>query len=122
VNLSHEFRDPQQQSFRLAAFVVGAFLALTSIGGVVYWSTQHNPVLPKDGATLSATVKFIGLEGGCWMLNTKYGSFLAPNLPKEFRVDGLKVTARMQLAESQAHYCPMGRGIVVVANVARPDA
>jgi hypothetical protein len=122
VNSPHELSDPQPQSFRLAAIVVGAFLALALIGGVAYWSGQRDPVLPKDGATLSATVKFIGIEGGCWMLDTKYGSFLAMRLPKEFRVDGLKVTARVQLAESQAHYCPMGRGIVLVSSVARSGA
>lgn len=114
--------DPQQQSFRLAAVVVGAFLVLAPIGGGVNWLGQRNSVLPKDGETLGATVKFINLEGSCWMLNTKYGLFLAPSLPKEFAVDGLKVTARIQLAESQAHFCPMGRGIVLVSNIARSGA
>jgi hypothetical protein len=122
VNSPHELRDPQQQSFRLAAIVVGAFLALALIGGSVYWLAQREPALPKGGATLSATVKFVALEGDCWMLDTKHGLFLASGLPKEFRVNGLKVTARVQLAESQAHYCPMGRGIVVVSSVARSGA
>ncbi len=122
MNSTHESSNPQQQSFRLAAIVVGGFLALTLIGGVAYWSTQRSSGLPKGGVTLSATVKFIGVEGGCWMLKTKYGLFLAPNLPKEFRVDGLKVTAKAQLAVSQAHYCPMGRGIVVVSSVSGSGA
>ena len=102
--------------------MVGAFLALVLIGGLVYWVGQREPVLPKDGVTLSAAVKFVALEGDCWMLDTKYGLFLAPGLPKEFRVNGLNVTARVQLAESQAHYCPMGRGIVIVSSVARSGA
>jgi hypothetical protein len=122
VNSPQELNDPQQQSFRLAAIVVGALLALALIGGSVYWLGQREPALPKDGATLSATVKFVALEGDCWMLDTKHGLFLTSGLPKEFRVNGLKVTARVQLAESQAHYCPMGRGIVVVSSVARSGA
>jgi hypothetical protein len=122
VNSPHELSDPQQQSFRLATIVVGAFLALALIGGLFYWLGQREPALPKDGATLSATVKFIALESDCWMLDTKHGLFLASGLPKEFRINGLKVTARVQLAESQAHYCPMGRGIVVVSSVARSGA
>jgi hypothetical protein len=122
MNLSHELSDPQPPSVRLAAMVVGAFLALVLIGGLVYWVGQRDPVLPKDGLILSATVKFVPLEGDCWMLDTKHGVFLASGLPKEFKVNGLKVTARIQLAESQAHYCPMGRGIVVVSGVARSGA
>ena len=114
--------DPQQQSFRLVAIAVGTFLAVALIGGLVYWVGQRYAVLPKDGVTLSAMVEFVPLEGGCWMLDTKYGPFLAPGLPEEFRVNGLKVTARVQLAKSQAHYCPMGRGIVVVSSVARSGA
>jgi hypothetical protein len=122
VNSLRELSDPQQQSFRLATIVVGAFLALALVGGSVYWLGQREPALPKGGETLSATVKFIALEGGCWMLDTKHGLFLASGLPNEFKVNGLKVTARVQLAESQAHYCPMGRGIVVVSRVARLGA
>ena len=116
MNSRHALNDPQQRPFHLAATVVGIFLALALIGGLVFWWGQRGPVLPKGGVTLSATVKFIALEGGCWMLDTKRGLFLASGLPKEFRVNGLKVTARVQLAESQAHYCPMGRGIVVVSS------
>ncbi len=122
MNPSHELNDLQQQSFSIPTIVVGAFLALGVIGGVVYWLGQRGPVLPKDGATLSATVKFVALEGDCWMLDTRLGLFLASGLPKEFKVNDLKVTARVKLAESQAHYCPMGRGIVVVSSVARSGA
>ena len=122
MNSPHELSDPQQQLFRLATIVVGTFLALALIGGLVYWLGQRGPALPKDGATLSATVKFIALEGDCWMLDTKQGLFLAPGMPKEFRVNGLKVTARVRLSESQAHYCPMGRGIVVISSIARSGA
>jgi hypothetical protein len=42
-------------------------------------------------------------------------------MPKEFKIDGLRVTAQLKLAASQAHFCPMGRGIVVVSDVARMD-
>jgi hypothetical protein len=122
VNASHELTDSQQQNFRPAAIVVGAFLALLGIGGLVFWLIQRVPILPKGGATLSATVKFVPIEGGCWMLDTKRGLFSAPDLPKEFRVDGVKVTARVHLAESTAHYCPMGNGIVVVSSVTRSGA
>jgi hypothetical protein len=122
VSSSRELSDPQPQSFRLTAIVVGAFLALALISGSVYWVGQRDPVLPKEGVTLSATVKFVALEGGCWMLDTKHGVFLVSGLPKEFKVNGLKVTARVQLATSQAHYCPKGRGIVVVSSVARSSA
>lgn len=116
MKYSHELNGSDQRSFRFAAIVVGAFLALTVAGGVAYWLAERNTALPKEGVTLSATVKFIGIEGGCWMLDTKYGSFLAGNLAKEFRLDGLKLTATVKLAESQAHFCPMGRGIVIVSN------
>jgi hypothetical protein len=116
------FHDLSTKSFALTAIVVGSFIALGLIGGVALWSSERGPVLPEDGVMTSAKVKFIGIEGGCWMLDTRYGSFLAPSLPKEFRVDGLKVAAKIQLARSQAHYCPMGRGIVLVTNVARSGA
>jgi hypothetical protein len=98
--------------------------SLTQLGisGLVYWLIQRVPILPKGGATLSATVKFVPIEGGCRMLNTKRGLFSAPDLPNEFRVNGVKVTASVHLAESTAHYCPMGDGIVVVSSVTRSGA
>ena len=98
--------------------MVGAFLVLVLIVGLVYWVGERRP-LPKEGLTLNATVKLVPLEGGCWVLDTNYGEFLASGLPKEFKVNGLKVTAKIRLAESQAHFCPMGRGIVVVSSIAR---
>jgi hypothetical protein len=122
VNVSRELTDSQQQNFRLAAVVDGVFLALVGIGSLAYWVIQRVPILPKGDATLSATVKFLPIEGGCWMLDTKRGLFSAPGLPKEFRVNGVKVTARVRLAESTAHYCPMGDGIVVVSSVTRSGA
>jgi hypothetical protein len=112
--------DPKNQSFRAGLVVVGACLAIGLIAWLAYLLSVPNlAVLMKDNPTLSARVHLVPIEGGCWMLDTRYGSFLAPTLPRDFRTDGLIITAKFALATNQAHYCPRGRGIVEISSVVR---
>jgi hypothetical protein len=101
-----------------AAFLVAA-LAAALIGVVMYWHLPNRLLRPNQVITVNAKVKFSKIEGGCWLLEASSGTYLPQGLPAEFKVDGMRVVATLQLAQSQAHYCPHGDGIVVISKIDR---
>jgi hypothetical protein len=105
--------------FRFSAVFLITSVAAALVGALWYWSLPSRLLRPNQVVTLNAVVKFEKIEGGCWLLGARSGTYLAPGLPAEFRVDGMRVEVTLQLAQSQAHYCPMGDGIVVISKINR---
>lgn len=61
-------------------------------------------VPPEPG--LAATVRFVEIEGGCWMLLAADGRRFEPvGLPDAFRVDGLRVRVTLQSRPDMASVC-----------------
>lgn len=64
---------------------------------------------PGQLLTTEATVRFLPLEGGCWVLEVAPGTRYEPvNLAQGFRTDGLKVHAVLRDAPNTASICMVG--------------
>jgi hypothetical protein len=83
------------------ALIVGAALSCADAG------TAPGAPLLQPLAT-NATVRFVGIEGGCWSLDTPQGHYEPINLPAEFRVDGLAVRVSLRAAPDMVSICMMG--------------
>lgn len=71
------------------------------------------PMLPEippgQIVTIEATVRFLPLEGGCWLLEVEPGKRYEPvNLAPGFHTDGLKVHAVLRDAPNYASFCMAG--------------
>jgi hypothetical protein len=49
------------------------------------------PLASNQTIATNATVRYVGLEGGCWALETAGGTYSPTSLPTQFRSDGLAV-------------------------------
>jgi hypothetical protein len=59
---------------------------------------------------VSGTVRFIGIEGGCWVIRVNESLQYQPvGLPDAFRVDGVDVRALLTLEDDMASICMTGR-------------
>jgi hypothetical protein len=63
------------------------------------------PLVTDTRITTNATVRFVALEGGCWLLETVDGSYQPVNLPAQYRVDGLRVCVVFKSAPSMVSVC-----------------
>jgi hypothetical protein len=61
----------------------------------------------NDVVATTATVRFVDLEGGCWILETPSGPYEPMGLPDAFRIDGLAVYAVLRRAPDAASICQM---------------
>lgn len=67
---------------------------------------------------LAGTVHFIEVERGAWVIRSSDGTQYHPlNLPEEFRVEGLPVTAKLRLREDIATTAMVGRPVEIVSIV-----
>jgi hypothetical protein len=55
------------------------------------------------------TVRFIDIEGGCWVIQTSEAIYEPTNLPAELRVDGLGVTFQATVRDDLASICMVGQ-------------
>src|SRR5688572_7891372 len=55
-----------------------------------------------------ATVRFIQIETGCWVLETKGGRVQPVDLPEQYRVDGLEVSVVLRDAPAMMSLCQVG--------------
>jgi hypothetical protein len=63
-------------------------------------------LLPGEQLSTDATVKYLDLEGGCWLVQTASGARYEPvNLAKQYRQDGLRVQVVLQAAPDMASIC-----------------
>ena len=66
------------------------------------------PLGPHQILTTTATVRYVGVEGGCWNLDTNEGRFTPLDLPAQYRVDGLQVQVVLRDAPDWADMCMTG--------------
>ncbi|HSE65675.1 MAG TPA: hypothetical protein VLB12_01725 [Gemmatimonadales bacterium] len=70
---------------------------------------QTAPLMPGQIVTTEATVRFIDIEGGCWVIETAAGRHYEPvNLSSGLHTDGLKVNVVMSDASAGASICQVG--------------
>jgi hypothetical protein len=55
------------------------------------------------------TVRFIEIEGGCWVIETSDATYEPINLPAELRVDGLGVAFEATVRDDLASICMVGQ-------------
>ena len=101
-------------------FVVGASLVLFA-AGVAAACEGHEPLSVGPGEALAAdqvlatnaTVRYVGLEGGCWALVTARGEYQPMALASQFRVDGLAVYAVVRGAPTAVSVCMIAPAVTV---------
>lgn len=75
---------------------------------------------PGQVVSAEATVRFLPLEGGCWVLEVAPGRRYEPvNLAPGFRTDGLQVHAVLRDAPNNASICMVGP-LVLVDSIGAP--
>ena len=76
---------------------------------------QTVPVVLVPGASaVDASVEYVDLEGGCWVLDTDSVRYEPLGLPSDFRVRGLDVRAVIA-PENAGTYCAVGRVVRVLS-------
>ena len=71
------------------------------------------PLLASDQVfRTNATVRFLGIEGGCWALETPAGTYQPTSLPDQFRRDGLRVYVIVR-GTRLASFCQIGQLVAV---------
>ena len=69
--------------------------------------------LPNGAVQFEATVRFVNLEGGCWLLDAVGGQRFEPvALPEALRRDGLRVRVTVRDFDGGS-ICMMGRLVTV---------
>jgi len=61
-----------------------------------------------DVAFRAGTVRFLPVEGGCWVIEAEMETYDPVDLPREFRVDGLRVVFSGDVREGVATICQVG--------------
>ena len=83
------------------------FAAATLALGVALAGCAAQPELPlrPSSAEVEGTVRRVGVEGGCWVIDTPVGRFEPVGLPPRYRIDGLAVHATLEPAPDLASVC-----------------
>jgi hypothetical protein len=81
------------------------FIALTA---VVLAGCGSGPGASNGARGEPATVRFVNVETGCWVLETQTGRVQPVELAEEFRVDGLEVTVVLHDAPAMMNVCQVG--------------
>ena len=101
-------------------FVVRASLVLFA-AGVAAACEGTQPLSAGPGQALAAdqvlatdaTVRYVGLEGGCWALITTRGEYQPMSLAPQFRVDGLAVYAVVRGAPTAVSACMIAPAVTL---------
>jgi hypothetical protein len=88
---------------------IPAAVALTTlaVGLVVVAYMVGIEVRHRDFRTLDATIRFVGVEGGCWLLETPEQHFNV-DLEKRFQIDGARVVAIIEPIPDAISICQIG--------------
>ena len=70
--------------------------------------SQAPSATPVQVSGEPATVRFVQIETGCWVLETKGGRVQPVELPEAFRVDGLAVSVVLRDAPAMMSACQVG--------------
>lgn len=98
---------PRIRSLPVSTFALLGALASCGITG---------PDVEADG-----TVRFIEIEGGCWIIEAGDVTFLPINLPEPFQVDGLAVDFEAEERTDLSSICQLGI-IVELTEIRRADS
>ena len=91
-------------SLALTVLLAGALSSCGATSPDPFSGTQ--PLAPGQSLAAHATVRFVALEGGCWVVETTLGARYEPvNLPPAYRVDGLSVHVVLRDAPDMVSYC-----------------
>ena len=69
----------------------------------------------------SGTVRFVDVEGGCWVIDTESDRLEPINLEARFRVDGLFVVFSANRRTDLATICQVGQIVEIVSMVVPGD-
>lgn len=59
----------------------------------------------------NATIEFLSLEGGCWVLRAGDQTLEPVNLPESYRRDGLRVSVVYHVAAGVGTVCMVGQPV-----------
>ena len=88
---------------KITTFVLIVSAALVAACGSQAPSSTAKPVTGEP-----ATVRFVQIETGCWVLETKAGRVQPIELPESYRVDGLEVDVVLRDAPAMMSVCQVG--------------
>lgn len=78
--------------------------------------------LEPDERQLLGTIRFLPIEGGCWVIDARDNVRYEPiGLPEAFRVDGRGVIVTLLQRPDVGSYCMVGRIVEVISIAALPD-
>jgi len=95
---SYNPRDRIPVAVPLVIIAVGLAVLVYMVGTIV----RH-----RDFRTLDATVRYVGVEGGCWLLETPDQRFNV-QLDPSFQVNGAQVTAVVEPLPDAISICQIG--------------
>jgi len=72
---------------------------------------------PYQPFATTATLRFVALEGGCWVLDTPQGSYDPLSVPSQYQVDGLQVSVVMHADTGVVSLCWMGDPLVSLDSI-----
>ena len=90
---------------RRMVFAAALALAASCRGEKTLTDTTRGVDLPFTG---NATVRCLGIEGGCWALSVNNENYEPTNLPPEFKVNGMSVYVRFNTKPGAASICMIG--------------
>jgi hypothetical protein len=76
-------------------------------------------VLEPGASAVDASVEFVDIEGGCWVLKTDSVTYQPLGLPDDFRTSGRSVRAVIAPAGDAATYCMLGPVVRVLSIAGR---
>lgn len=80
---------------------------------------EGRDVSEPNPAGTNAKVRFVNVEGGCWVLVSESGTTFEPTaLPAGYRKDGLDVRFAYQTRNDVGSYCMVGGEIVEITSIA----
>ena len=107
-----------RRSLVVASLVLVPGLALRCERPPTSDSRHAGPALtPYQPVATNATLRFVALEGGCWVLDTPQGSYDPLSVPSQYRVDGLPVYVVMHADTGVVSLCWMGDPLVSLDSI-----
>jgi len=99
-----------------AVLTVWSVAGCGSVGGPVPADrSDAGQVSPDEGVELAAVIRFLDLEGGCWVIDAgSRGCYVPVNMPAEFRQGGLPVTVRV-VPRDLASICMVGPVVEILS-------
>lgn len=82
-----------------------SFIAMAAVSGC---NSQPASSAAPSVEGEAATVRFVNVETGCWVLETQSGRVQPVDLPESFRVDGLQVNVVLRDAPAIMSLCQIG--------------